>query len=434
MSPPVNPRGQKRGQLRVQPHLGQPGGARGVPPGVLPSVEVTSRPWGVIATIAAAISDSGPGAGCDAEMAPWLLWLLVLTGTGGSGGVPSVPRAVPEPRAAPEPRVVPEPREFPEPRAVPEPQEVTEPREVPEPRVVPEPHAVPEPREVPEPHAVPEPREAPEPRVTVSDAELRELSEQLLAADSNRAGPGQLELNLEGSKSDTGDSRWGEDRGRGGLFSFVSPELLARPTFSRLLALLDNYEPLTGRDEEETAEERREQQRFLEAALDTPVLALLERFVLRLYPSAEAFRADLHSMWFGLYSRSGGKALDSSGFEHVFHGEVKKGSVSGCHNWVQLQALERAGRLQYLGYTWDGPWTSFPDVLSLQFRWDGHSKPRGSLLVGSSPEFDLAVFTLCFLARPDRQCHISLGGEAATIQTYTWDKQRLVASAYPLTP
>lgn len=47
-------------------------------------------------------------------------------------------------------------------------------------------------------------------------------------------------------------------------------------------------------------------------------------------------------------------------------------------------------------------WVAFPDVLSLRFRWDGHSKPRGSLLVGSSPEFDLALFTLCFLARPDR--------------------------------
>ncbi|NXY65649.1 ENDUC protein, partial [Callaeas wilsoni] len=178
----------------------------------------------------------------------------------------------------------------------------------------------------------------------VSDAELRELSEQLLAADSNRAGPGQLEVNLQGSGSNSAAPR---------LFSYVSPELLARPTFSRLLALLDNYEPQTGRDEKETAEEQREQKEFLDAALDTPVLALLERFVLSkgLYPSAEAFRAELHSMWFGLYSRSSGKALDSSGFEHVFHGEVKKGAVSGCHNWVQLQALERAGRLEYLGYT-----------------------------------------------------------------------------------
>ncbi|NWZ17662.1 ENDUC protein, partial [Agelaius phoeniceus] len=187
------------------------------------------------------------------------LWLLLVTGT---GGVPLEPRAVPEP-----------------------------PREIPEP-----------PREVPEP-----PREVPEPRA-VSDAELRELSEQLLAADSNRAGPGQLELNLQGS---------------GRLFARVSPSLLAVPTVSALLALLDNYEQRPGRAEAEPPEELREQQRFLEAALATPVLALLERFVLHkgLYPSAEAFRADLHSMWFGLYSRSGGKVLDSCGFEHVFVGE-----------------------------------------------------------------------------------------------------------------
>ncbi|XP_051631680.1 LOW QUALITY PROTEIN: uridylate-specific endoribonuclease A-like, partial [Manacus candei] len=225
-------------------------------------------------------------------------------------------------------------------------------------------------------------------------------------------------------------------RSRSRLFSRVSPALLSLPTFSRLLALLDNYEPQTGLAEAVTEQERREEREFLEAALDTPVLALLESFVLSkgLYPSAESFRADLHSMWFGLYSRSGGKVLDSSGFEHVFHGEVKNRAVSGCHNWVQLQALERAGRLEYLGYTWDGPWTGFPDVLSLRFRWDGYPKARGSLLVGSSPEFDLALFTLCFLARPDRQCPVSLGGEAATIQTYSWDQQLLVASAYPLTP
>ncbi|NWI35252.1 ENDUC protein, partial [Picathartes gymnocephalus] len=299
------------------------------------------------------------------------LWLLVVSGAGGSGEAPPVPRAVPEPRAGPG-----------SPRAV-------------------------------------------------SDAELRELSEQLLAADSNRAGPGQLELNVRGLGSDTAAPR---------LFSYVSPELLARPTFSRLLALLDNYEPLTGRDETETAEERREQKEFLDAALDTPVLALLERFVLSkgLYPSAEAFRADLHSMWFGLYSRSGGKALDSSGFEHVFHAGVpivlSLRFHGGGHPWPGCP-LSVPSLTRFVTPAASPPqWTGFPDVLSLQFRWDGHSKPRGSLLVGSSPEFDLALFTLCFLARPDRQCHISLGGEAATIQTYTWDKQRLVASAYPLTP
>ncbi|XP_050190738.1 uridylate-specific endoribonuclease C-like [Myiozetetes cayanensis] len=289
-----------------------------------------------------------------------------------------------------------------------------------------------EPREI----LSPGPRGGPDPLSAVSDRELRDLSEQLLEADSNRAGPGQLELNLQSPEGDPGARGEGEGASRLPLFSYVSPALLSRPTFSLLLALLDNYEARTGLAEEVTEQEQLEERQFLQAALATPVLALLESFVLSkgLYPSAESFRADLHSMWFGLYSRSGGKVLDSSGFEHVFHGELKKGAVSGCHNWVQLQALERAGRMEYLGYTWDGPWTGFPDVLSLRFRWDGHPKARGSLLVGSSPEFDLALFTLCFLTRPDRPCHVSLGGEEATIQTYSWDKKRLVASAYPLTP
>ncbi|NWI03342.1 ENDUC protein, partial [Tichodroma muraria] len=251
-----------------------------------------------------------------------------------------------------------------------------------------------EPREVPEP-----PRAVPGSPRAVSDAELRELSEQLLAADSNRAGPGQLELNLKGSGSDTAAPR---------LFSYVSPELLARPTFSRLLALLDNYEPRTGRDETETAEEQREQKEFLDAALDTPVLALLERFVL-----------------------SKGGAAPSLWCPHA----VPTVSPPSSHSVPMVAPLSLQCLPQVLPVcSTVCPWTGFPDVLSLQFLWDGHSKPRGSLLVGSSPEFDLALFTLCFLARPDRQCHVSLGGEAATIQTYTWDKRRLVASAYPLTP
>ncbi|XP_058717072.1 uridylate-specific endoribonuclease C-like [Poecile atricapillus] len=297
-------------------------------------------------------------------MAPWLLWLLLVTGAGGSGDVPPVPRAVPEPRAGT--------------------------------GIPPGGYRDPPGRYRDPPGLVPgSPR-------AVSDAELRQLSEQLLAADSNRAGPGQLELNLKGSGSDTRGPRGG-GRGLGGegLFSYVSPELLARPTFSRLLALLDNYEPRTGRDEVETAEEQREQQEFLEAALDTPVLALLERFVLSkgLYPSAEAFRADLHSMWFGLYSRSSGKALDSSGFEHVFHVDGLPGRA--------VAAVPLGRVLQTPGVAPGGlqprvrPWLCSPSA-----SWHA----------------------------PTASATSAWGVKPPTIQTYTWEKQRLVASAYPLTP
>ncbi|XP_054662890.1 uridylate-specific endoribonuclease C-like [Grus americana] len=276
----------------------------------------------------------------------------------------------------------------------------------------------------------------------VSEQELRSLSEQLYSADENRAGTGDIVLHLQ-HRVTAEQARAGTDYAAQRLFSYVAEErLFSRPTFSRFLALLDNYEEVTGHDETVTAKEEKEEEAFLDAVFQTRVMATLTSFFLAkgLYPSEEAFRADLKEMWFGLYSRSSGKALDSSGFEHIFHGEIKKGKVLGCHSWVQLYALERSGRLNYLSYSYDGPWDTFPDVLALQYRWSGYLKSVGSTFVGSSPEFDLALYTLCYKTRPDRQCHVSLGGKAATIQTYSWansfygDNERFVASSYPLSP
>lgn len=49
-----------------------------------------------------------------------------------------------------------------------------------------------------------------------------------------------------------------------------------------------------------------------------------------------------------------------------------------------------------------GQWDSYPDVLGLQFSWDGFYKEVGSAFIGSSPEFEFGLYTLCFLARPGR--------------------------------
>jgi hypothetical protein len=37
-------------------------------------------------------------------------------------------------------------------------------------------------------------------------------------------------------------------------------------------------------------------------------------------------------------------------------------------------------------------------VLSVQFDWKGQRKPVTTLLIGTSPEFELALYTLCFVA------------------------------------
>ena len=63
----------------------------------------------------------------------------------------------------------------------------------------------------------------------------------------------------------------------------------------------------------------------------------------------DEFKSLLHQYWFQPYSRDGQEALDSSGFEHTFLGEISEdgGSVLGYYNWVSTYYEEKAGRFQY---------------------------------------------------------------------------------------
>lgn len=126
--------------------------------------------------------------------------------------------------------------------------------------------------------------------------------------------------------------------------------------------------------------------------------------------------------------------MDSSGFEHVFVGEVralllsllvstikictcsinncitdimyqvKNGQVSGFHNWIMFWLEEKKGNVDYRGYikpksNYSNAETNDDDfVLTLQFSWNGVEKFVGTSFIGVSPEFELALYTMAFLA------------------------------------
>lgn len=109
-----------------------------------------------------------------------------------------------------------------------------------------------------------------------------------------------------------------------------------------------------------------------------------------------------YQIWFELYRRERGGRLDSSGFEHVFIGEVKNEEVSGLHNWLQIALEEQAGRLDYRGYIKPRSQSSSESdsndhLLTIQFRWQGVEKFVGTSFIGTSPEFEMALYTMCFL-------------------------------------
>ncbi|XP_050968869.1 uridylate-specific endoribonuclease A isoform X1 [Labeo rohita] len=275
----------------------------------------------------------------------------------------------------------------------------------------------------------------------VSDEEIKAVSETLYKLDHNRATASELVIDSQTliSSSQTGSK---VDHSPSPLFKQVSSTLLAKPTFKALLNLLDNYNRMTGQAEDVPALEEQEQDAFLQATMvDTDVGKELYKFLNSkgVYSSQSEFVQDLKMMWFGLYSRANGQQ-DSSAFEHTFSGEIKNGKVSGFHNWVQFYLKEKEGLLNYYSHSFNGPWTSFPDVLGMQFEWDGYFKEVGSAFIGSSPEFDLAMYSLCYITRPGQRCYVSLGGQSLGIQTYTWDNssygdgKKFIGSAYPATP
>uniref|UniRef100_A0A8C5NSL8 Uridylate-specific endoribonuclease n=1 Tax=Junco hyemalis TaxID=40217 RepID=A0A8C5NSL8_JUNHY len=189
----------------------------------------------------------------------------------------------------------------------------------------------------------------PEPR------QVPKLSEQLYGLDHNKARPSDIALNPQhlAGPDETGDK---QDRSPQPLYKYVNEALFSKPTYASFIKLLDNYQRATGREEEVTAEELREQERFLQEVMETELMKKLFVFLQgkNRYSSEQEFLQDLNQMWFGLYSRGDGER-DSSGFEHVFSGEVKKGKVSGFHNWIRFYLLEKQGVLNYFSHNFDGP-------------------------------------------------------------------------------
>ncbi|KAE8626707.1 hypothetical protein XENTR_v10006719 [Xenopus tropicalis] len=283
---------------------------------------------------------------------------------------------------------------------------------------------------------LPEPRK--NVRASATNAEIQSLAEQFYAADTNKAASGDINLNLQ-YKATSSQSTSGTDYASQKLFSYVNEaKLFARPTFAKLVALLDNYVQITGTAESVPTAEVQEQNAFIDEIFKTSIITKLSNFFISkgYYSTAASFKTDLKEMWFGLYTRTSGP-LDSSGFEHVFHGEIHKGKISGLHSWVQLYLLEKSGQVNYLSYTSDGVWTGYPDVYAFQLKWNTYLKTIGSFFVGSSPEFDIAMYTLCYVTRPDSLCTVQMGGSTFQIQTYTWanstygNGKRYVASSYP---
>ncbi|KAJ1475165.1 hypothetical protein T484DRAFT_1910223 [Baffinella frigidus] len=223
-----------------------------------------------------------------------------------------------------------------------------------------------------------------------SSAELQDVQlacERLWILD-DRLIPGKdFELDLQRGKN----SSWHQgDLAPRPLFKFVKDGALESPAFKTFIQLLDNYEACTGTAEVVTQEERREERAFLNAIADTEVVKYLGEYL-----------------------------------------TAKKMIKSPA------EVQEKAGIFDYMGYVKprrratnslrEGP--GHEHLLSLQFEWGGVLKPVSTCFIGTTPAFEIALFTLCFLSGQEEN-RLALGAYKVMVRCHTFSRG-MIGTAFP---
>ncbi|KAL9955808.1 hypothetical protein ACROYT_G037191 [Oculina patagonica] len=212
-----------------------------------------------------------------------------------------------------------------------------------------------------------------------------------------------------------------------------------REVFVRFKALLDNYEADENIPEKPSASEQLEEDAFINAiTVDGGPIQIAFNYLKRkgkVSGCLDQFKPILKKMWFEKYAKWG-RHPKSSGFEHTFVGELgyskysKSKVTKGFHNWLQFFSERTAGRLAYFPPPVMKDAFREPAYIRAKFQWKGNKKPPGSsFFVGTSPDFEMALYTACFFEAS--KCTYKINGKRLSITSINFRNKGNVLTAYP---
>lgn len=220
-------------------------------------------------------------------------------------------------------------------------------------------------------------------------------------------------------------------------------KILKIPTYKTFLPLLNNYSASTSKEEVLTNEELKEDAAFINAIMNTQLMQYAHEFLFQEEKAPEDindFKQLLYEIWFEFYSRSATNGIeDSSAFEHVFVGEKRNGKTSlGLHNWIDYFYHQENGKIEYIGYHPektlynDKETTNEPGIVGISYKYDGITKPMGGFLVGVSPEFEIALYTIVFLCGRNKS-RLRFGNIEMSIQCFKMERENrtVLATLFP---
>ncbi|KAJ6636228.1 Endoribonuclease [Pseudolycoriella hygida] len=283
----------------------------------------------------------------------------------------------------------------------------------------------------PSPSNVPQPSTFNIPKIEIaSNSELEVLTEELFNKEASSLFE-KIAIDYQGRTQSSALT----DEAPRPLLTVNETDLESINSIKLIRKLYNNYELDTMTNEYVTPLEKKEENDFVDAIMATSVMRHAMTFLQqkgKVTPDPKTHRDLLKRLWFSLYSRGRGR-IGSSAFEHVFLSETKNGSITGLHNWVYFHDEEEAGRADYKGWLKKVELGRKGAIVKYRFSHNNINKPVNAMFIGTSPELEVALYTVCFEVRPDKECPISLGGNKLLIRTHTFRYRGkvLIGSAFP---
>ncbi|KAG7199308.1 hypothetical protein KM043_018161 [Ampulex compressa] len=198
---------------------------------------------------------------------------------------------------------------------------------------------------------------------------------------------------------------------------YVQPELNDYPTILSTRALFDNYVHNAGEKEYRTGEKRKEENLLVDLFLNTNVMINAMQWLANngfIDPDDFERKDVLRHIWFTQYGGT------TCGFERVFMSEKYGDFIIGIQDWIYFDYLESQKRIDYMGYVDKLKLGNKAALLKINYQMEGIIKPNATIFAGTLPELEMALYTICFYARPNDLCPISLGGAKFYILTHSF--------------
>lgn len=246
----------------------------------------------------------------------------------------------------------------------------------------------------------------------ISDDELSKISEELFAKNSHNMLK-YIKMNLQTRAT---SSNITTDEAKEPLFK-VDPELLDYPSIYITRSLYDNYEQNSSKKLNRTLEIRKEENLLIDIFLNTNEMSRAMQWLADhgfIDPDDFERKDVLRRIWFTVFSGS------TCGFERVFASENYGTAIIGVQDWIYFEYQESSKRIDYMGYTDKLDLGSTASLIKLNFQMDGIVRPNATIFVGTLPELEMALYTICFYARPNNLCPVSLGGTTFNIYTHSF--------------